>query len=193
MRLAEVQRRLSDQLLARAGWAEDEYRPGRYLHAETGVQVVLLQAQLTVLVGSDPHDAEVGLSVNTVHYPNRAIEVALEVADAVVLKRLMNNRRGRHRKGGLGLPAGDMLLLLCAQHGPLLLNKAAADEQWKLVAGWEKKPAPSTINRAAAELRGAGLLIISQGEMRLTPIGQQAAADVAYRLGIVLPDPVNAT
>lgn len=195
MRPADLERLLADKLLSRPGWRRHERRPHSFVHADTSIQVILFDGSLTITLGRDAHDSDdKGLSTKSTLFPSAALEVILETVDALVLKRTIDSRRLRPRKGGIGLPAGDMLLLLCAQLGSVSSGEAVADPQWTLLGGWRKNPAISTITRAVYELRGAGLIDTGWGDgrARLTPQGWREAAEIAARAGVTLPDPVAA-
>lgn len=192
---ADLDRRLADQLLVQVGWIRHPERPGCFQHPETGLHVMVFPGEITLTLGADEHGRpDRGLSVRTAYYPQAGIDMIVEVAQALVLKRTVEAQRGRPRKGGMGLPAGDMLLVLCAQRGALTALEATDDPQWTMLAGWPRKPAVSTITKAVYELRGAGLIDTGpERRARLTPTGYMAAVEIARRLRIPLPDPVGAS
>jgi hypothetical protein len=188
---------LAAQLLARPGWSRSPRRPGCYLHADTGLQILVFAELLTVGLGPDPDAEGRSMAVKAAFYPVTAIETLLEVADALVLKRTIDTRRGRPRKRGVGMPTPDMLLLLCGQLGMLTPEQAAVDPQWMTVAGWARQPALSTMVRGVYDLKQAGLVTTNRRDrgsrlVALTTNGWLAAAEVAERLGLKLPEPVDA-
>lgn len=194
MNTADLEARLADQLLVQVGWQRHPQRPGCFQHPGAGLHVLIFPGEIVLTFGVDGHDRpDKELSVRTTLYPQTGINMIVEAATALVLQRTLTAHRGRGRKGPGWLPAGDMLLILCAQQGVLTAPEAAADPQWTIVAGWSKQPAVSTVVKAVYELRGAGLLETGDRRMRLTPAGGLAAAEIAHQLQLPLPDPVGST
>lgn len=193
MRVQQVDQRLADRLLALPGW-ERVLDPPRYLieHAAAGVQVLVFPGDIAV-EWRGPGGQHLAVSVKTAFFPEAAITAILEVAEALVIKQSGPARptRPSGRKGQLGLPSGDMLVLIAAQRPGVTLEQAQDDPQWVTAAGWLAQPALSTIRQAFLELSAAGLIRGPRGtrQLTLTEDGWHAARSIAHRLGVSLPGP----
>lgn len=181
----QVREAIASRLLTQPGWEQHPEHDHHFRHPPSGVHVLVYGQQVSVTFGRKQGSRyDKAVAASTRYFAELSVESALEVAEALVFRRLVLDHRPDR---GRSMNTGDMLLLIALREPGISQHDALNHPLWTSgLSGFVRRPGTTTMHRATLELRSADLVQpnTAQRYLTLTDSGREVAEALAVAAGL---------